>query len=342
MTGSWWEYLAVLSGSAILCVWVTPYVIRYAIQRNLLDQPVKHKSHITAVPYLGGVAIVLVFVVVVISLSLAQPPSGGQGELLTVLLIALGLSLVGLVDDLRGLSPVWRLVAEVTAATIVWFLGVGVTVTTVGVIDFSFTILWIVGITNAFNLLDNMDGLSAGIAAITGLTIFTLAVTNGQILIAGLSIGLVGCVGGFLRHNFYPARVYMGDGGALFVGFLISYLGMKLRFDNDRVISALVPVSACSLAVFDTTIVTVSRLAARRSPFQGGRDHVSHRLVNLGLPVPVDVGTIYLGSVGLGVLAFAISDLDPTPAFLLAGLVIVTLTVVGGYLLTVPVYTGDK
>ena len=134
----------------------------------------------------------------------------------------------------------------------------------------------------------------------------------------------------------------MGDGGALFVGFMISYLGMKLRFDHDRVISALVPVSACSLAVFDTTIVTVSRLAARRSPFQGGRDHVSHRLVNLGLPVPVAVGTIYLGSVGLGVLAFAISDLDPTPAFLLAGLVIVTLTVVGGYLLTVPVYTGDK
>ena len=153
MTGAGWEYLAVLSGSAILCVWVTPYVIRYAIQRNFLDHPVEHKSHIIAVPYLGGVAIVLVFVVVVISLSLAQPPSGGQGELLTVLLIALGLSLVGLVDDLREVSPVWRLVAEVTAATIVWFLGVGVTVTTVGVIDFSFTILWIVGITNAFNLL---------------------------------------------------------------------------------------------------------------------------------------------------------------------------------------------
>lgn len=342
MSGVWWEYLAILSGSTILCVWITPFVIQYAIQKNILDHPIEHKSHTVAVPYLGGVAIVIVFVVVVISLSLIQFSNEDQTELLIVLLIAVGLSFVGLIDDLRKLSPVWRIATEIVAAIIVWSLGVGITVTTVGIVDCILTILWIVGITNAFNLLDNMDGLSAGIAAISGLTIFALAATNRQFLVAGLSIGFVGCVGGFLRHNFHPARIYMGDGGALFVGFMISYLGMKLRFDHDRVISALVPVSACSLAVFDTTIVTVSRLANKRSPFQGGQDHVSHRLVRIGLPVPLAVSTIYAGAIGIGILTYVIANSDLASAWVLIGLIGATLVVSGWYLLKVPVYPENS
>jgi len=130
----------------------------------------------------------------------------------------------------------------------------------------------------------------------------------------------------------------MGDGGALFLGFVIAYLGIKLRFEGGRKLSALIPVLACSTAVLDTTLVSVSRLIAKRSPFQGGQDHISHRLVKVGLSVPVAVATIYLGAISVGVLTFVISSADPGSAWVLIGLVGIALALVGGFLLTVSVY----
>jgi UDP-GlcNAc:undecaprenyl-phosphate GlcNAc-1-phosphate transferase len=312
--------------------------MRLAFRRNLLDHPGGHKSHETAVPYLGGVSIVASFSLMVVGISLLRPPNGGMGELLVVLAAAVFLALVGLTDDVRQVSPLWRIVAEIVAAVAIWSVGTGVIVTTSEPVNMGLTLLWFVGITNAFNLLDNMDGLAAGIAAIASLTIFAIATTNGQFLVAGLSVGLAGCAVGFLRHNFHPARIYMGDGGALFLGFLVAYLGVKLRFEGGRLVSALVPVLVCSVAIFDTTLVTISRLATRRSPFKGGQDHVSHRLVRLGLPVPVAVSTIYFGAIGIGILTYVVSNVDPASAWVLAGMIGATLVVGGGFLLTVPVY----
>ncbi len=337
MTGAWWEYLTVFSGTALLCAVLTPVAMRFAVSRNFLDHPGGHKSHDTAMPYLGGIAIIGAFAATVLVVSILRPPHSGQDELLLVLVAALFLAMAGLVDDLKHMSPLWRVVAEVAAAVLVWSLGSGVTVTTVEALNLGLTILWFVGITNAFNLLDNMDGLAAGLASISSLTIFAIAATNSQFLIAALAVGLAGCTAGFLRHNFHPARIYMGDGGALFIGFLVAYLGIKLRFEGDRVVSALVPVLACSMAVFDTTLVTISRLATGRSPFLGGRDHVSHRLVSLGLPVPFAVGTIYMGAVGIGVLTYVVSGVDPNSAWIIAGTIGLALTAVGGVLLRVPV-----
>ena len=341
MSGVWWEYLAVFVATAILSIVLTPMALRYAIRANVLDQPGEHKSHKVAVPYLGGLAIVVTFVIAVILMSVLRPPHTGRGELLGVLTIAVLLAAVGLIDDLRQVSPSWRLIAEVSAASIVWSLGNGTAVTTVETVDLILTVLWFVGITNAFNLLDNMDGLAAGLAAISSMTVFAVAGTNGQFLVAGLAVALAGCTVGFLRLNFHPARIYMGDSGSLFIGFLVAYLGIKLRFEGGRLVSALVPIFACSAAVFDTSLVVISRIRAGRNPFQGGQDHVSHRLVKLGLSVPAAVCTIYLGAIGIGILSFAISRLEPVSAFLLAGLVGATLTILGGFLLTVPVYMGD-
>jgi len=337
VTGEWWEYLAVFAASGALCVVLTPSVMRIAIRGNLLDQPGGHKSHHTAVPYLGGVAIVITFAAAVVVFSILEAPYGGSGELFIVLALGVLLSIVGLVDDLRHVSPLWRVVAEVAVAFVVWSLGTGVTASGIWVLDMGLTVLWIVGITNAFNLLDNMDGLAAGLAAISSMTIFAVAAANGQFLVAALAVGLAGCTVGFLRHNFHPARIYMGDGGALFIGFLVAYLGIKLRFESGRGVSAMVPVLACSAAVFDTTLVTVSRLAAGGSPFQGGQDHVSHRLVRLGIAVPHAVGIIYMGAVGVGVLAYTVSHVGSNAAWLIIGLIGLTLVVSGGALLRVPV-----
>ncbi len=338
MTGAWWEYLAVFMATAGLCVVLTPWAMKWAVHWNLLDHPGGHKSHDTAVPYLGGVAIVTTFALTVIIISLLWSPQSIHNELLVVLAAAVFLALVGLVDDLRHVSPAWRIVAEIAAALVVWSSGTGVIVTTSEALNMGLTVLWIVGITNAFNLLDNMDGLAAGIAAISGLTIFAIATTNGQFLVGVLAVGLAGCAVGFLRHNFHPARIYMGDGGSLFLGFLVAYLGVKLRFEGGRLVSALVPVLVCSIAIFDTTLVTISRLATGRSPFQGGQDHVSHRLVRLGLPVPVAVGTIYFGAISIGILTYVVSSVDPASAWVLAGMIVGTLIVGGGFLLTITVY----
>jgi len=342
MTGIWWEYLLVFGASSVLCLVLTPVAMAVAIRIGLLDRPGGHKSHDSPTPYLGGVAIVVAFSASVVAAAVVHPPASGRDELVVVLLLAVGLAVVGLADDLRNLSPVVRLAAEVLCALQLWRMDAGVLVTGESVLDAALTVLWVVGITNAFNLLDNMDGLSAGQAAICALTIFSVAAANGQFLVAGLAVGLAGCAVGFLRHNFHPARIYMGDGGALFLGFLIAYLAVKLRFDSEVSESFLVPVLACSIPILDTTLVTFARLTTGRSPFKGGQDHVSHRLVKSGLPVPVAVGSTYFASASIGVLCFVISRVDPTTAWILAGLIAITLVLGGALLAMVPVYPESR
>jgi UDP-GlcNAc:undecaprenyl-phosphate GlcNAc-1-phosphate transferase len=278
---------------------------------------------------------------VLLSVVIREPESGSR-ELLVVLGVAVGLSVVGWVDDLRQLSPTWRLVAEVLAALTVWSIESGVNLTGVMVVDMFLTILWVVGITNAFNLLDNVDGLSSGLAAIACVAFFALAVSNGQFLVAALAIGLAGCTVGFLRNNFYPARIYMGDAGALFIGFLIAYLGIKLRFEGSPRTTALVPVLVCLVAIFDTMLVVIARLGTGRSPFQGGRDHVSHRLIKVGLSIPVAVGAIYFLAAALGVVSFVVSRIDSTSALILVSLVGIAMALVGVLLLMVPVYPESR
>ena len=343
MTGEWWEYLVVFSASTSICLVLTPVAMAVAVRNGVFDQPRGHKSHVSPVPYLGGVAIIVAFAASVIGAAIIYPPESGVGELWVVLLLAVGLAFVGLADDLRNLSPVVRIAAEVLCAVQLWRMDAGVTLTGDQIFDLALTVLWVVGITNAFNLLDNMDGLAAGQAAVCAMTIFAVAAANGQFLVAALAIALAGCAVGFLRHNFYPARIYMGDGGALFIGFLIAYLGIKLRFEAQFLLpsafeSFLVPVLICSLPIMDTTLVTISRLSTGRSPFQGGQDHFSHRLVKIGLPVPAVAVLTYVVSAGIGVLSFVISRVDPVSARILTGLIICTLLLVAVLLAMVPVY----
>lgn len=342
MTGLWWEYAVVFGASAALCLLLTPLAIVVAVRIGVLDRPGLHKSHKTPTPYLGGAAIVLAFSTSVIVASLISPPESGSDELVVVLLLAVGLALVGLFDDLRSLSPTVRLVAEVLCGIQLWRMDAGVAVTEEPFLDAALTVFWVVGITNAFNLLDNMDGLSAGQTAVCSATIFAVAANNGQFLVAGLAAGLAGCAVGFLRHNFHPARIYMGDGGALFLGFMISYLGLKLRLDMEVSVSLLVPVIACSVPIMDTTLVTATRLVTGRSPFEGGQDHISHRLVKSGLSVPVAVGATYFASASIGVLCFVISRVDTASAWILAGLVFATLSLGGMLLSLVPVYPESR
>lgn len=342
MTGAWWQYATVFVGASLLSLVFTPFAIATALRRGVLDKPGGHKSHNSPVPYLGGLAVVSAFSLSMLVPVLTFNNTEVSNEFLVVIGVALSLALLGLLDDLRGLSSLLRFACEIAAGVSLWILEVRVEVFGVQWIDAVVTVVWVVGITNAFNLLDNMDGLSAGIAAIASLSFFAIAAANGQYLVAALSLALSGCAFGFLRHNFHPARVYMGDSGALFFGFLIAFVGLKLQLNIPSEVSVLVPIVVCSVAVLDTTLVTIARLRHGLSPFQGGRDHVSHRLVKIGLPVPVAVSVLYFAAAAVGVIAFVIARVDLVAAWTLAGLVFVALLGLGFLAYNVPVYPTSK
>jgi len=157
--------------------------------------------------------------------------------------------------------------------------------------------------------------------------------------VAGLAAGLAGCALGFLRHNYHPARIYMGDAGAYFLGFFLAYLGLKIQFlTSPQNNTFIVPVVVCSVAIFDTTLVTLTRLYHRISPFTGGRDHTSHRLVKVGLPVRVAVGLIHVAGASVGVIAFVIARVDDASGWILAGMTAVVMIGFGLLLAMVPVY----
>lgn len=335
--GGWQFYGSIFVGSILLTLVFTPLALRLALRRAVLDHPVGYKRHDSPVPYLGGLAMVGAFSLAVLGAALVRPPVTGRGELVVVVGLAFGLSVVGLIDDLRYLRPWVRVLGETGAGLALYQVGAGVDLFGSDPLNALVTIVWVVGIVNAFNLLDNMDGLSAGVAAVGAGAFFVLAASNGQFLVGGLALATAGCALGFLRHNFHPARIYMGDCGSLFLGFMLAYLGMKLRFDGPVKVTFLVPILALGVAVFDTTLVTASRLLRRRSPFRGARDHASHRLVVVGIPVPVAVALLYAAAVSLGVIGFVVSRADPTLAYLLAGLVGALGVFIGVLLARVPV-----
>ncbi len=306
-----WAYGIVLGASLILSGVLTPVALTVALRLHLFDQPGPAKAHGEAVPYLGGAAILVSFTIVTLAAAVLRPPPSGLAQLAGFLGLAVLLAIVGLIDDIRGgLSPWLRLGVEAAAGTAVWSMGYRAHLPGLPVaLDAVLTVLWVVGVTNAFNLLDNMDGLSAGVTAIAALSIFGIAWLQDRYLVAALAIALAGCAGGFLRQNFHPARIYMGDAGSLFLGFMIAVLLLKLRSSAPTRVEVAVILAVPGIALFDTTLVIVSRAMHRRSPFSGGQDHTSHRLVYLGLSVRQAVTVTYVAGAALSGAAIVMLQL---------------------------------
>lgn len=322
-----WLYVATFLGATAFSLLLVPAVREYARSRRIHDNPGGHKSHSTPVPYLGGVAMVAAFsVAMVIGVmvrraaqldddavritfgNLLQQGDGLVRELAVVLGVALTFSVMGLVDDLRGLSPWFRFIVGLCLAVSVVMYGISLESPLPTWADYAITVVWILGMTNAFNLLDNIDGLAAGTAAVAAGSFFFIAVLNDQQYSALLAIGLAGAMLGFLRSNFHPATIYMGDAGSLFIGFMMAYLGLKMRTTTTEVPQLFAPVVVLGVAVLDTTVVVVSRVRRGVSPFTGGQDHLSHRFLRLGLSVRRAVTALLVGSVALGVLAVGLSE----------------------------------
>jgi UDP-GlcNAc:undecaprenyl-phosphate GlcNAc-1-phosphate transferase len=218
------------------------------------------------------------------------------------------MGLVGLWDDLKSLSPLPRFIGQSIAGLVVAFIlilndNIG-NPTGITVLDAVITVLWIVGICNSINFFDNLDGGAAGTVAITAIFLTYLAIIGDQYFIAALSIVVAGSTLGFLIWNRAPARIYMGDAGALFLGLLIATLTVRFKpSTNNSVISFAIPVLLLAIPILDTTVAVFSRLRRKVSPFQGGKDHLSHRLVRYGLSRKVAAIMLWLLSALYGMFA---------------------------------------
>ena len=269
---------------------LTPIMRKIAIANQILDLPTSsHKSHTKAVPYLGGVAI-LIGVTLVSYLALAFSNFTVSSFLLatSVLGPALAMGLIGLWDDLKNLPPLPRFIGQSVAGLVVaaaLVLGSNVANPTGSTFaDVLITVIWVVGICNSINFFDNLDGGAAGTAAISAIFLTYLAINSGQAFVAALSIVVAGATLGFLIWNRAPARIYMGDAGALFLGVLLATLTIRLNPDTQTSIGSFAtPVLLLAIPILDTTVAVLSRLRRGVSPFLGGKDHLSHRLVRAGL-----------------------------------------------------------
>jgi UDP-GlcNAc:undecaprenyl-phosphate/decaprenyl-phosphate GlcNAc-1-phosphate transferase len=255
----------------------TPIAIRVANRLRFYDQPGGYKVHPGATPYLGGAAVVA-------GLALATLLFiGAEAKLLAILGGAGVMLAVGAVDDRQTVRPSIRLVSTSGAAVLLWASGVGWSVFGNDAANVALTIVWVIGIVNAFNLMDNMDGAAATVAAVSATGVAALATINDDAMVAALALALAGACVGFLKYNLAsPARIFLGDGGSMPIGYVLAAAVMGLPEMRVGGVPALVPAALLvGLAIFDTTLVIVSRSRRRVRIYSGARDHVAHRLLPL-------------------------------------------------------------
>ena len=284
------EYFLLFVTSYLLVGALTPLMRKIALATNIVDNPnAAHKSHKKAVPYLGGVAIIIGIISISYSTSLVSNFTSTTFWLATsVLGPALLLGLIGLWDDLKNLKPLPRFIAQTvaglfTAAVLILGNNVG-NPTGSQIFDSIITVIWVVGICNSINFFDNLDGGAAGTVAISSIALAILALNGDQFLIAALSTVTAGATLGFLVWNKSPAKIYMGDAGALFLGVLLATLTVRFEPNAQTQIgSYLIPILLLAIPILDTTVAVLSRVRRHLSPFQGGQDHLSHRLIRAGL-----------------------------------------------------------
>jgi UDP-GlcNAc:undecaprenyl-phosphate GlcNAc-1-phosphate transferase len=329
-----------VGGISLMVAAVMTLVVRAFASRNgFVAKPKSDRWHRRPTAMLGGVAILLA-TLLMYALFLEKTP-----ESLVLIAGSSFLFLVGLLDDILNIKPYQKLIGQLIGATIIVGFGLTLPITGYELVDIWITVFWLIGITNAINLLDNMDGLAAGIAGIAAMSLAVGFALNGQTTELLFVLVFVGALLGFLIFNFNPASIFMGDCGSMFVGFLLagSVLMGQQGGRSRSVFSVLaVPVLILFVPIFDTTFVTVIRKLWGRKASQGGRDHTSHRLVALGLSERSAVLMIYCFAIAAGVLSLLVGQLAVMQSLALIGLFTVVLSITGVYLSKVKVYEDNQ
>jgi UDP-GlcNAc:undecaprenyl-phosphate/decaprenyl-phosphate GlcNAc-1-phosphate transferase len=324
--------------SLLISVVLTIAVRSIARRLGIVAAPRKDRWHTNPTALLGGIAIATSFFAGYLIFGPTLP------HIRSILVASLVVFGFGLVDDLFQLKPYTKLVAQLIAASMVVYFGLKLEWTNYAAIDDIITIFWLVGITNALNLLDNMDGLAAGVSLIACASLTITFLLNGQVAAATLPALLGGACLGFLIFNFNPASIFMGDCGSMFLGFTLGAITMLSDIGRTRNLTPvlLTPVLILLLPIFDTCMVTVTRKLSGRAISQGGRDHASHRLVALGVSERRAVLILYALAAASGVLALMLRLLSAQFIWLLVPGFVLMITFVGLYLSRVKVYDEDE
>jgi UDP-GlcNAc:undecaprenyl-phosphate GlcNAc-1-phosphate transferase len=335
--------LCVFVGTTILSTLGIPFSRRLAARVGAVDIPGGRKIHGTPMPRLGGVAIYAAFVIAVVggyalSHFLLNHHTGGEavqtllrpladrhlvlGKLLAVLAGATVAFLVGLLDDLMGgrFPPAPKAIGQILAAVFLIVGDVRTSFMPYEVLNILVTLLWVVGITNAFNLLDNMDGLSGGVAFIASGLLLMNAWAQGEMLVCLIFAAFMGGLLGFLFFNIHPASVFLGDCGSLFIGYMMAALTLLERYvshSSSTLFPVLMPVLVLAIPIVDTTTVVVIRLRERRPIYVGDTRHLSHRLVSLGFSRPASVLFIYLATICFGLAAVVLPNASAVRSWLI-------------------------
>jgi UDP-GlcNAc:undecaprenyl-phosphate GlcNAc-1-phosphate transferase len=329
-----WRWLAGFLSAFVLSAAATPVVIGLAHRRGWVARPREDRWHTRPTALLGGIAIYLATMVPAVLLL------HWDRALVGLAAAASGIFVLGLIDDLRRLSPPVKMMGQAIATCVLLATGTRLGFVEPPLLGAALTVFWVIGVTNAMNLLDNMDGLAAGVATIAAFTIFACLITGGMAALALLALFVAGACLGFLLFNFSPARIFMGDCGSMFLGFTISAVALtgSTRLASNTLLALIVPVAVLAVPIFDTTLVTVVRRLNGRPVSQGGKDHTSHRLVALGLSERGTVLLLYAASGLFGVFALLSQRLGLEVVLALAALMFLALAAFGIFLGMVQVY----
>jgi len=319
---------------------VTPLLIKIGIKFGFVDKVNRRKIHRGVIPRIGGIGIatgtlfpllLLYFYDNDVSQMLYNPPTNAY----IIVLGGLMISLLGLVDDIKGVSAKHKLFFQIVLSVFVWYNGFDISAvsTPFGVVQLGFlglpiTILWIVGIINAFNLIDGMDGLSSGVSFFACITIMTLSIYNGYIFVAVVSAAMAGAVVGFLIYNFNPAKIFMGDAGSMFIGYTLAVISLKNQSKGHTIVSFLVPVIAMGLPILDTTLAFLRRYLRKQSVFAADSQHIHHMLLSRGWNQKKVVLVLYSISVLFTILSMLLIFQKDMQAFLIIAVFSIIIIVI--------------
>ena len=317
-------YLVAFTFALAVAYVTTPWVKNMAIKAGALDAPDARKVHKKPIPRMGGLAIYLGFVLAVLA------SMHVNREIAGLLLGGTMILIVGIIDDMIQLSAKVKLLGQIGAALVLVMFNIRIEWLTnpfgdmlyVDYFSIPLTILWVVGLTNTVNLIDGLDGLAAGVSTIASITILLVALQQNFWTVAILTAALAGAALGFLQHNFNPAKIFMGDTGSMFLGFMLAAISILGTVKSAATIALVVPIMALGLPIMDTAFAIIRRYMNGRPIFKPDKGHLHHRLLELGLTQKQAVLLMYVISGCLGISAIALTEVNK---FLGAGIIILLL-----------------
>lgn len=308
--------------AVLVVLWSTPIVKRFGLQNGLVDLPGGRKIHQRPMVRLGGVSIFAGTVIALLTIwatgGFGILPPEKEFEVWGVTIGGVAFFLIGLADDIYNLPALGRLVMQLVVATLAWVAGVRIEFITIPFVELlqlpdpvglPITVIWLVGMANAINMIDGLDGLAAGVSGIAAVVMMIVALFMNQPAAALIAAALAGGTLGFLRYNFNPAQIFMGDGGAYFLGFTLAGIGVIGLVKTAAVVAVLLPYLILAVPILDISAVVVDRIRRGKSPFAADKRHLHHRLLQAGLPQRLIVVFIYSLTLWVGSLALAFSGI---------------------------------